>query len=148
MPVSPKFPLRIFFDGACPLCSREIEHYRRRDRANRLVPVDISDPAFDPRPYGIPLQAFTYELHAIDDCGETYRGVEAFRAIWQAFPDSTGYRLLSAVVALPLINPLARIGYRGFARLRPHLPGRRNDCTESACRTGKGDCSDVRGENR
>lgn len=147
MPV-PEFPLRIFFDGACPLCSREIEHYLRQDHAGRLLPIDISTPDFDPQPYGIALTAFMHELHAIDRSERVYRGVEAFRAIWQAFPDSTAYRLLTAVVALPLINPLARLGYRGFARLRPHLPGRGNGCTEGACRIGKDKRFNVRGDDR
>jgi predicted DCC family thiol-disulfide oxidoreductase YuxK len=136
MPVPVQFPLRIFYDGACPLCSREIEHYRRQDRAARLVPVDISVPGFDPGPFGIPLSAFTFELHAIDQAGQIYRGVEAFRAIWQAFPDSTGYRALATVVALPVINPLARLGYRLFARVRPRLPGRKPGCDEGTCRVG------------
>lgn len=128
MPVSPGFPLRVFYDGACPLCSREIEHYRRRDRAGRLIPVDISTTDFDPQPYGIALRAFMHELHVIDRRGQVFRGVEAFRAIWQAFPDAIGYRMLAAVVALPGINALARLGYRIFARLRPSLPGRRGAC--------------------
>jgi len=133
----PHFPLRIFYDGACPLCSREIEHYRRQDQAGRLIPVDISAADFNPEPFGIPLSAFTFELHAIDQAGQIYRGVEAFRVIWQAFPDSTGYRTLATLVALPVINPLARFGYRVFARLRPFLPGRRAACAAGTCQIGR-----------
>jgi len=71
---SPRFPLQVFFDGACPICSREINHYRRQDRQGRLEPIDISAPDFDPRRYGIPLEAFMAELHAIDQAGTVYRG--------------------------------------------------------------------------
>jgi len=142
------FPLRIFFDGSCPVCSREIAHYCRRDRANRLQPVDISAPGFDPQPYGIPLQAFMYELHVIDRRGEVFRGIEAFGAIWQAFPDSTVYRLLGMFIRLPGINTLARHGYRWFARLRPHLPGRRDACAAGSCRIGRDKHDDMKGEGR
>ena len=148
MPASPHFPLRVFYDGACPVCSREIEHYRRQDRAGRLVPIDISAAAFDPEPFGIPLSAFMYELHGIDQVGQVYRGIEAFRAIWRAFPNSTGYRALATLVSLPVINPLARLGYRVFARLRPYLPGRRERCDIGTCRIGRGQHSESNEEDR
>ncbi|MCM2264680.1 MAG: DUF393 domain-containing protein [Desulfuromonadales bacterium] len=133
----PAFPLRIFYDGACPVCSREIEHYRSQDHQGRIVPVDISAPDFDPLPYGIPMNAFQFELHAIDQRGAVYRGVEAFRAIWQAFPDRMAYRLLAAAIGLPVINSAARLGYRWFARLRPRLPGRKDACAGESCRIGR-----------
>ena len=127
-----KFPLQVFFDGACPLCSREIEHYRRQDRLGRLEPIDISAPDFDPRCYGIARESFMAELHAIDRAGTVYRGVAAFRAIWQAFPEKTGYRVMGRLIGLPLVEPLAGMAYRLFARLRPHLPGRKAGCDDGS----------------
>lgn len=139
----PEFPLRILYDGACPICSREVEHYRRLDHAARLVPVDISAPGFDPGPYGIPLQVLMSDLHAIDRCGEIYRGVEAFLAIWRAFPERMTCRLLAAAVSLPALKLVARSVYRGFARIRPRLPGRKGGCAAGVCRIGKRDDGDV-----
>jgi predicted DCC family thiol-disulfide oxidoreductase YuxK len=136
MTVPPRFPLRIFYDGACPVCSREIEHYCRRDHDGRLIAIDISAPDFDPPPCGIPRESLMYELHAIDRDGIVYRGVDAFCAIWQAFPASITYRLLGTFVNLPGISTLARLGYRGFARLRPRLPGRKENCAAGTCRIG------------
>ena len=133
---SPRFPLQIFFDGACPLCSREIDHYRRQDRQARLDPIDISAPDFDPQCHGIALEAFMAELHAIDQAGNVYRGVAAFRAIWQAFPENPGYRVMGWLIGLPLVDPLAGVAYRIFARLRPHLPGRKAGCDSGSCRIG------------
>ena len=130
---SPRFPLQVFYDGACPLCSREIDHYRRQDRRQWLEPIDISTPGFDPQHYGIPLAAFMAELHAIDQAGTVYRGVAAFRAIWQAFPETVVYRLMGQLVGLPLVEPLAAWVYRLFARLRPHLPGRKQSCDSDSC---------------
>lgn len=43
-----------------------MEVYRRKKHAGRLLFVDISAPGFDPAPYGIALEAFMYEMHAID----------------------------------------------------------------------------------
>jgi predicted DCC family thiol-disulfide oxidoreductase YuxK len=133
----PRFPLRVFYDGACAVCADEIEHYRRKDQAGRLVPVDISAADFDPQPYGITLSGFMFELHVIDREGTIYRGVDAFWAIWQAFPASPLFGLLGTLVTLPLLRPLARFGYRSFARLRPYLPKRHSACASGSCRSGR-----------
>jgi predicted DCC family thiol-disulfide oxidoreductase YuxK len=132
----PEFPIRIFYDGACVVCATEIEHYLRRDRDGRLVAMDISSPDFDPDEYQISSADFMYELHVIDRNGTIYRGVEAFWAIWQAFPASTVYGLMGAIVTAPVLNPIARLLYQGFARIRPYLP-KRHDCTSGTCTISK-----------
>jgi predicted DCC family thiol-disulfide oxidoreductase YuxK len=134
MPVKPNFPLRIFYDGACSLCATEVDRYGKMDQAGRLILVDISVPEFDPAPYAIDRADFIYQMHAIDSTGRVYRGVEAFWAIWQAFPASTLLGLLGMLITLPPLNPLARLCYRGFARIRRYLPKRRHDCTTGSCR--------------
>jgi predicted DCC family thiol-disulfide oxidoreductase YuxK len=137
MPNTPTFPLTVFYDGACIVCSTEIEQYRHKDHAGRLILVDISAPGFKPEPYTIDLQSFMYELHAIDQAGTVYTGIEAFRAIWQAFPSSTLFGLLGTLINLPLINPLARLCYRGFAHIRRYLPKKTGGCSDGSCRIGK-----------
>ncbi|MBL0225082.1 MAG: DUF393 domain-containing protein [Geobacteraceae bacterium] len=137
MPDAPLFPISVFYDGACVVCSTEVEHYHRKDHGGRLVIVDISAAEFNPETYGIPLSAFMHEMHVIDRQGRVYRGVDAFRAIWQAFPDSTLYGLAGTLISLPLLNPLARLCYKGFARIRRYLPKRHRDCESGTCRIGK-----------
>lgn len=134
---SPHFPLRIFYDGSCPVCAAGIEHYVRKDHDGSLIPVDVSAPGFDPAPFGISLEEFMYQLHAVDRSGRVFRGVEAFRAIWRAFPSSTLLGLCGALISLPLVNPLARLLYRTFAGLRGYLPKRRRGCSGGSCRIGK-----------
>lgn len=136
MPDKPKFPLRVFYDGSCIVCATEIEHYLNLEHGGKLLAVDISHPDFDPDPFKIPLSLFMYELHAIDKDGQIYRGVEAFQAIWQAFPTSTLYGLLGAVITIPLVNPVARLLYYLFARIRPYLP-KRHSCNSGGCQIDK-----------
>jgi predicted DCC family thiol-disulfide oxidoreductase YuxK len=128
----PEFPVRIFYDGACIVCATEIREYQRQDRDGRLVAMDISAPDFRPDEFQIPLPEFMYELHVIDRNGNIYRGVEAFWAIWQAFPASPLYRLMGALVTAPVLNRVARLLYTGFARIRPFLP-KRHDCENGTC---------------
>ncbi|MDZ4184191.1 MAG: DUF393 domain-containing protein [Desulfuromonadales bacterium] len=132
MTLSPIFPLRIFYDGSCRVCAAEIEHYLRRDHGDRLIGVDISAPDFV-APAGLTHAALMHELHVIDARGIVYRNIAAFQVIWRAFPADPFYRFLATLFTLPLFNPLARCGYRIFARLRRYLP-KRHACASGVCR--------------
>jgi len=135
MGYSPDFPLQVFYDGSCAVCALEIERYREMDRAGRLNIIDISVSGFDPSPWGITQADFMRELHVIDRSGRIYCGVDAFAAIWLAFPQSVLPGLAAALIRLPVLNYLARLGYRIFARLRRYLP-KRTACAGNNCRIG------------
>jgi predicted DCC family thiol-disulfide oxidoreductase YuxK len=135
----PLFPVRVFYDGACLVCATEIEHYVRHDRHGRLTPVDISPEGFSAELPGVSRQALMYELHVVDSGGTIYRGVDAFWAIWQAFPANSWYGLLGKLITLPVINGCARLMYRGFARIRKYLPKRHPPCSGGSCRTHRQD---------
>ncbi|GFE58801.1 hypothetical protein AOG1_26810 [Geobacter sp. AOG1] len=110
-----------------------MEVYRRKEHADRLQFVDISAPEFDPTSYGSTLAAFMREMHAIDQERHVYRGVDAFRAIWLAFPASPWYSLLAALVALPGLHLLAGLAYWCFARIRKFLPENHSTCRNGTC---------------
>jgi len=129
----PVFPLLVFFDGSCGVCATEMQLYRKKDHEGRLVFIDISTPGFDPAPYGLSHAEFMSQMHAIDREGTVFRAIEAFRAIWLAFPASSYYGALGTIIALPGISGLARIGYALFARYRKYLPRRKSDCNSGYC---------------
>lgn len=116
------YPLQIFYDGSCSLCAAKMELYRRKEHSGRLVFVDISSPSFNPVPYGIPLQAFMHEVHAIDAGGRLFRGADVFAAIWQALSPSMRYGLLGFLINLPLVHFAAGLVYRAVAGTRRHSP--------------------------
>lgn len=117
------YPLTIFFDGACGVCSAEISHYRSiADR--RVVFVDIAADDFDAQMFGKTTHEFQEKLHARDADGRFFTGVEAFRRLWVSLP-SPFYPLLSSFVGLPVIHFSARVGYAFFARFRKFLPSKR-----------------------
>jgi predicted DCC family thiol-disulfide oxidoreductase YuxK len=129
---APRFPLKVFYDGACIVCATEIEHYLKKDHGQKLVAIDISSPDFDPAPYRIPIADFMHQLHAIDQDDQVFRGVDSFWAIWQAFPASTIYGFMGRIIQFPAIKTIARIGYWLFARMRPYLP-KRHLCDSGTC---------------
>lgn len=126
-------PLTVYYDGACHLCSREIEHYRKLDPAHRLRFVDISDLRFSAEAEGLDARAIRKEMHVRLPSGELAVGVPAFIAIWEALP-GRGFELLAKAARLPLVNPLLRGGYQIFAAIRPLLPKRqRVACADGSC---------------
>ena len=131
----PAFPLTVFYDGSCIVCSREIEGYRRKAHQDRLRFVDISDPGFTPQRYGRTLDQFMAQLHVRDAGGRFFLGVDAFPIIWQALPD-LGYRWLGQLIGFPGLHLLAVLGYKAFARLRRYLPKRQRDCPDGVCHLG------------
>lgn len=121
--------LTVFYDGLCPLCSREIEHYRRQPGSERIAFVDITAAEFDASTEGLDPKAVHRHLHAKDWRGDLHVGVAAFIAIWNTLPR---YRWAAALAGKPFLRPALDVGYAAFARIRPWLPrARRAECASS-----------------
>jgi predicted DCC family thiol-disulfide oxidoreductase YuxK len=123
-------PLTLFFDGLCPLCSREMAHYRRHTPAGAVHFLDITGPGFDASAHGLDVKRVHQVMHAKVG-GEMRTGVDAFIALWQAIPR---YRWLAKAARWPGVHGLLKIGYRLFARVRPLLPRRQAACTTGTCK--------------
>ena len=120
----------VFYDGGCPLCRREIAHYRRIDRAERLIWVDAANEPETLARHALSLEQAMIELHVLDAAGCWQRGVDAFLVIWQQLP---AYRWLAKIItALGLRRPLA-FAYRHFAAWR-----NRRRCGDHGCAANNG----------
>ena len=108
------YPLTLFYDAACPVCSLEMDHLRERDLAGRLIFVDIGAPGFDATAYGATLQAMNAEIHAKRPDGSMLKGVEVLRLAY----DAVGLGWVLRASAWPLLRPAFDVAYRGFARHR------------------------------
>ena len=118
--------VEVFFDGDCPLCSREIHFLRQRDRDARIRFTDISAADFRPEDYGQTLTEFMSEIRGRLPDGTWIRGVEVFRRLYEA----VGFRWAVAVTRFPIVKQLLNLGYWLFARNRLRLTGR---CSETTC---------------
>lgn len=115
-------PTTVYFDGACPVCSREIAHYRTRRGADALRFVDVAaDPAEQVAP-DLTRQAALDRMHVRRPDGELVSGAAAFAALWRSLP---GWAWLGRLIAVPPMLWLAERGYRGFQRARRLGPWRR-----------------------
>jgi 3-demethoxyubiquinol 3-hydroxylase len=111
----------VYFDGSCPLCSREIAFYQRQRGADGISWVDVSAcPAGEVAP-GLTKEAALARFHVRAADGRLLSGAAGFAAMWQALP------LLSwagRVAALPGIRHALEAAYAGFLPLRPWLQRR------------------------
>lgn len=107
--------IQVFYNGGCPICSREIGHYRRlADQAGVGIGwVDIEQQPAALRPHGLGGEDLRRRLYAIDGEGRLLDGVPAFALIWRALPR---YRWLGALANAPLSGPLMRWAYDPVAR--------------------------------
>lgn len=104
-----------FYDGGCPLCRREIEHYRRIDRAGRVCWVDITRDAERLRLHALTPEQAMRSFHVLDINGRWRRGVAGFVELWSHLPYYR--RLASLVRVLRLTGPLEPV-YRRWADWR------------------------------
>jgi len=123
--------LKVYYDGLCVLCSREIEVYRRRDLDQRVDWIDISLPGFDASKEGLDPVLVNRFFHVRRADGQVIAGVDAFVEIWKTIPS---LRLMAKAADLPGARAAMRAGYAIFARVRPYLPRRsRPECDNGAC---------------
>lgn len=109
---------KIFVDGNCVVCDFEVSHYKRIAPADFEI-IDISNPSFDAKAFGLSAEAVNKHLHVQTPEGDVLIGVEAFAHIWSRIPK---YRWANKVIHAPGINGVAKIGYTAFAAIRPWLP--------------------------
>ena len=123
-------PLTLYYDGLCPLCSREIAHYRKKVVGDAVHFVDVTEPAFDAAAHGLDARRIHRLMHV--KVGEELRvGLDAFIALWEAIP---AYRRLARLARLPVLHGLLSLGYRAFAVVRPWLPRRKRPiCSTGTC---------------
>jgi predicted DCC family thiol-disulfide oxidoreductase YuxK len=107
----------IYYDGACPLCSLEIDHYRKQTGAEALQFVDVSGAAAatgDDLSKADALKRF----HIRTSDGALVSGAAAFIEVWRQLPR---WAWAARVAALPGVLPVLEVMYRGFLLVRPSI---------------------------
>ncbi|MEM1149412.1 MAG: DUF393 domain-containing protein [Pseudomonadota bacterium] len=111
--------LTVWFDGACPLCVREIRLMRRLDRRDVIEFVDVSDGA--PEACPIDRAELLARFHAQEAGKPIVSGAAAFAAMWRKIPVLSPFGHLARI---PPVLWLLERAYRGFLRVRPALQRR------------------------
>ena len=112
--------LTVLYDGACPLCKREINVYRN---LQPLLPnssvffADVSNSACA-LPVGTTREQLLARFHVQRRNGELLSGAQAFLALWSVLP---GWRWPAFVGRLPGAVWVMEWTYKFFLRWRPML---------------------------
>lgn len=112
--------MTVLYDGACPLCRREIGIYRDLQPLKLDSPVcfaDISDLSVQ-LPPGTTREQLLARFHIQGRDGKLLSGAEAFLALWSNLP---GWRWLALSGRLPGATWLMERIYLFFLRLRPTM---------------------------
>lgn len=125
--------LTVLYDGACPLCRREIAHVKglaERQGDSGLCFVDISRETEGDTRSDAERAALLARFHVQRADGSRLDGAAAFVAMWRRLP---GWRWLAKLAGLPGVLPLLELAYRGFLVVRPTMQkiARRNDTAQS-----------------
>lgn len=107
--------IKIFFDGKCSICSREINYYRSIASKDNFIWCDLHRNSNLMKEYQLDYKQALLTLHAVDENGILHIGVDAFALIWKNIPR---FHLLAKIVKAPGIYQLSKIGYRYFANWR------------------------------
>jgi predicted DCC family thiol-disulfide oxidoreductase YuxK len=104
----------VFYDGACPLCRREIATYRRMEGMQAVDWRDVSDPGAVPD--GLDREAALARFHARTADGRIVSGARAFLSVWRRSPK---LRPLAVALDRTPFRQALELAYRGFLRVRP-----------------------------
>ena len=108
--------LTVYYDGACPVCSREIAHYRQQLGAQACQWVDAAHCAPDVLGADLPRAQALGRFHVRLADGRLVDGAAGFGTLWQVMP---GWRWLGRLVQWGPVRPVAALAYAIFLRVRP-----------------------------
>lgn len=121
--------LRVFFDGSCHLCDKEVKHYLKKDKDNMLIPVNIMAKNFNASHYNLDEKQVHIHMHSMTESGKVFTKVDTFIEIWKRIPS---YNFMAKLASKTPVKWLLDKGYIVFAEfIRPYLPKKK--CTEEFC---------------
>jgi len=115
-------PFTVFFDGACPLCQREISWYRQQEGAHEIEWIDVANhsPGSEARlnELGLSRDLALQRFHIQRADGKLISGGKAFIALWSKLPR---FQLVAKVLSLPPLAWLTDRLYDVSLRIRPAM---------------------------
>ena len=110
--------MTVYYDGSCPLCQKEIRHYRKLKKADSVDWVDISSVPEGSLPQDLDRETAMKKFHVRTETGELVSGAKAFLIVWQIVPFVRGLaKLRNNRLFVGLLDRL----YNLFLKVRPRL---------------------------
>ena len=128
---------RLLYDGACPLCVREVEMLRAKDDGRgKLDLVDIASDDYDAKENaGIEYAEAMKTIHGLDAANNVYTGVEVFEKAYKA----VGLGYVYAFTKVPFLLNAANKVYDVWAKYRLNVTSRGSLAEHLAARKARMD---------
>ena len=128
--------ITVFFDGACPLCVREVQRWRSASFSCPVEWFDITGQEEALKERGINFRQAMLQLHTQTDDGKTYVSIDSYALLLKQL---SRWHWLGVLMSMPLIKPLLRWGYDGLTIVRLKSEGRYpiDDCAKCDVRHKK-----------
>lgn len=105
----------VYFDGGCPVCSREIAMYQRQPGAGAVLWTDVTRCTASELGPGLTRDKALARLHVRLADGRLVSGAQAFTTLWRVLPR---WAWLGRLLGTPATLWLLEGGYRGFLWVR------------------------------
>ena len=114
--------LTIYYDGACPVCSREIAMYRRQAGAEQSEWVDASTCPESALGAGLSRGAALARFHVRRSDGTLVDGMRGFASLWRTLPR---FAWAGRIASFGPLSSLLAAAYNAFLWVRPLWQGAR-----------------------
>ena len=113
---TPVKALTVYFDGGCPVCSKEIAYYQGQAGAQACEWIDASSCTEAALGAGLTRSAALGRFHVRHANGELTSGMGGFAALWQVLPKTAWLGRVASFGPMPFLMDQA---YRVFLAIRP-----------------------------
>ena len=115
--------LIFLFDGGCPLCLRETNFLKRKDKLNKIDFVDINNINYNPNLFkNISYSEAMSNLHGILDNGNIIKGLDVLAYSYELI----GLGWIYYPLKIEFLAPVLRLFYKYWAKYRLKITGRSN----------------------
>uniref|UniRef100_A0ACD5WM77 Uncharacterized protein n=1 Tax=Avena sativa TaxID=4498 RepID=A0ACD5WM77_AVESA len=137
---SQNWRIKMLYDGECPLCMREVNMLRERNKSYGAINfVDISSKDYSAKDnHGLDYETAMGRIHAILADGTIVTDVEAFRRLYE----EVGLGWVYAVTKYEPVATIANAVYGVWAKYRMEVTGRPPLEEIFAARRQAGECKD------
>ena len=106
---------KVFFDGNCPICKKEINTYKKLSLDKKIEWHDISKNKDITKNINKTQKECLKILHVVDDRNNIKTAIDAFIEIWNK---TKFFRHLVFLFKIPLIKLIANYFYKKYAKYR------------------------------
>ncbi len=107
--------LTVYYDGSCPVCSREINWYKNRRATETITWQDVSKENDSHVACDLQTNQAMERFHVRRSDGTLVSGAAAFSELWSSIP---ALKVIGFVTKLPVVRSIAEAAYKVFLYFR------------------------------